>query len=260
MPNQVLITFPPSLDSELSRFVVDHYGVQHREQRHTLVFSSFVTLWHGRSVVFPMLYGDAVVLVGPRAMIDNFDARCTPDLQLWPRPADERAQAERDWKLFNETLAFATAVFAYYHLLPYRDRMVGPLTAGTPDFERRAVERAYPVFAWLLRALLRLTAARAQESLDQTRRIFDAVEARLADGRRFLIGDRVSVSDIAFAVAAAPVVLPSGYGGAIPSFTEMPAAVQAVVTEMRARAAGVFALKIYGEQRYRGAARPDATA
>jgi hypothetical protein len=36
----------------------------------------------------------------------------------------------------------------------------------------------------------------------------------------------------------------------MPSFSEMPSEVQAVVNEMRAHQAGAFALRIYQEQRY----------
>jgi hypothetical protein len=45
----ILITLPPSLDSELGRFLLEHYGIQDQERPHTLIFSSFVTLWHGWS-------------------------------------------------------------------------------------------------------------------------------------------------------------------------------------------------------------------
>lgn len=247
----VLITFPPSLDSELARFLVEHYGIRCQERPHAFVFSFFYTLWHGYTVVFPLLYGNSVRLVRPRAIADYFDARCAPELRLWPQAQEQRLQAKNDWNLFNGTLAFATAVFAYYHLLPHRDVMIRPLSLGTLDFERNAVERAYPFFAGVLRTLLRLTPQRAQESLDQIRTIFSAVDARIAGARRFLVGDTLTLSDLAFAVAAAPVILPPAYGGPMPPFAEMPAEIQAAVNEMRAHPAGAFALRIYEERRNR---------
>jgi len=251
----ILITFPPSLDSELARFLLEHYGVRHEERPHALIFSFFVTLWHGFTVIFPLLYGDSLRLVGPRAMSEYFDARCAPDLKLWPEDEAQKRQVERDWTDFNQTLALATARFAYYHLLPIRDQMIRPLSQGAPDFERKSVQVGYPVFAGLLRTLLWLTAKHAQQSLEQVRATFKAVEDRLATGKRFLVGDRLTLSDIAFADAAAPVVLPRAYGGPIPSFSEMPPAVQNVVTEMRSRPAGAFALRIYEEQRHRVSAK-----
>src|ERR1022692_9562 len=249
--NPVLITFPPSLDCEMSRFLVEHYGIESCEQRHALVFSSFVTLWHGFSPVFPLLYSDSFRLVGPRPIVDYFDPQSSPDLKLLPADPTELRQVESDWTLFNVPLAFATASFAYYYLLPHRDRMIRPLSEGVPAFERKAVEGAYPVFAGLLRLLLRLSLTKAQQSVAQTRTIFEAIDAGLADGRRFLGGGRLTLSDLACAGPAPPIVLPAGYGGPMPSFEEMPAEVQAVVTEMRKHPAGAFALRIYQEQRYR---------
>ena len=245
----VLITFPPSIDSETSRFVIDHYGIKFQESRHTLLFSFLPTLWHGRTVKLPLFYGDSFRLVGPRAIVDYFDPRSLPDRKLLPTDATDFRQVESDWTLFNGTLGFATAAFAYYYLLPYRNRMIRPLTEGVPAFERRAVEGAYPLFAGLLKLLLQLSPSKAQHSLAQIRTIFDSVDARLSDGRQFLVGGHLSLSDVAFAVASAPVLLPPGYGGPMPSFEEMPSEVQAAVTEMRSHPAGEFGLRIYRDYR-----------
>lgn len=244
-----LITFPPSLDSELARFLAVHYGVEYEEQPHAFLFCFLATLWHGSSVIFPVLYNDSLKLVGPQAMAAYFDQRCGLELRLWPPNAAEKQQVTSDWTLFNQTLAFASAVFAYYHLLPHREVMILPLSRGAPAFEQEAVRRAYPIFAGALRLLLRLTAQRAQQSLDQIRTVFAQVDARLADGRKYLLGDQLTLSDLAFAVAAAPIVLPPTYGGPIPSFDEMPAEIQAAVKEMSAHPAGQFALRIYKDHR-----------
>lgn len=245
----ILITFPPSLDSELARFLLSHYGVRHLEQRHTFIFSLFATLWHAQTVIFPVLYSDKFKLVGPRPISEYFDSRCGPTLQLWPSLEDQKRQTEADWNQFNDTLAFASAKFAYFYLLPHRDLMIAPLTQGTPDFEVNAVKRAYSVFAGLLSTALGLSQKKADESLAQIRTVFVSVDARLADGRKFLVGDRLSISDLAFAVAAAPLLLPSGYGGPIPSYDHMPAAVRSAVNEMRTHPAGAYALRIYKEYR-----------
>jgi hypothetical protein len=162
----VLVTFPPSLDSELSRFLVQHYGIQHEEQRHALGYVFLVTLRHGFTVIFPLLYSDSFRLVGPRSIANYFDTRCASEFRLFPADKTEMQQVESDWTQFNNTLAFATARFA-----------------------------------------------------------------------------------LAFSVAAAPVVLPPTYGGPIPSFDEMPGEIQTVINEMKSRAAGIFALRIYREYR-----------
>src|SRR2546423_14979033 len=134
MTDPILITFPPSLDSELSRFLLTHYEIPHREQRHTLIFSSFATLWHGQTVRFPLLYSDAYRLNTVRKIIDYFDPLCPPGRQLLPS-GDDPERANADWQRFNDTLGSATSVFGYYYLLQHRQIMIGPLSDGAPQFE-----------------------------------------------------------------------------------------------------------------------------
>lgn len=248
MTNPTLITFPPSLDSELSRFLLTHYEIAHTERRHTMIFSTFVTLWHGYTVRFPLLYSDAYRFNTVRKIIDHFDPLCPPDRKLLPG-GDDPAQASADWALFNMDLGTATSVFGYYYLLQHRDIMIGPLSDGTPPFEVAAVRNAYPVFAGLLRLLLRLTADRAHDALAQIRKIMQTVDDRIADGRPYLMGDHFSLSDMAFAVAAAPIVWPDEYGGSLPAFAATPPELQAAINEMRQHPSSHLALRIYRERR-----------
>ncbi|HEX8367380.1 MAG TPA: glutathione S-transferase C-terminal domain-containing protein [Pyrinomonadaceae bacterium] len=253
MPETTLITFPPSLDSELSRFLLSHYRISHREQRHVIIFSSFYSLWHGYTVRFPFLYSDDYRLNTVRKIVDHFEPLCPAERRLLPS-GDDPATATADWTLFNGRLGTATSVFGYYHLLPSRKIMIQPLSGGAPQFEVTAVRRAYPVFAGLLRLLLRLTASRAQEALAEIRAVMQIVDDRLADGRRYLSGEHFSLSDMAFAVAAAPVVFPDSYGGGdtLPPLPETSSELQAVVKEMQERPSGQLALRIYREHRTPG--------
>ena len=248
MPDPTLITFPPSLDSELSRFLLTHYQIPHREHRHTLILSSFATLWHGYTVRFPLLYSDSYRLNTVRKMIDYFDPRSPAARKLLP-PGDNLEQAKADWTCFNNTLGYATAVFGYYHLLKLREVMIIPLSDGAPEFEVSAVRLAYPVFAGFLRVSLRLTASRAEKSLDEIRKIMGMVNERLSDGRPFLMGDHFSLSDMAFAVSAAPAVWPDEYGAKLPRLADTPPPIQDAVAEMREHPAGQFALRIYRQHR-----------
>jgi glutathione S-transferase len=80
--------------------------------------------------------------------------------------------------------------------------------------------------------------------------VFDAVAARLADGRRFLVGDRFSAADLTFAALAAPIVLPAGYGSPLPPLSALPAAMVCEVERLRAHPAGGFATRMYAEERH----------
>jgi glutathione S-transferase len=127
--------------------------------------------------------------------------------------------------------------------------MVRGLSDGAPGWEAGAVARAYPVFAGLIRVLLRPTEGRAAKALDRIRTILDGIDARLADGRLYLHGDRFTLADLAFAVGVAPAVWPDAYGGPLPPLADVPQPLQAAVAECRARPSGAFALRIYAERR-----------
>ncbi len=247
MTDRTLITFPPSLDSEFSRFLLSHYGVAHREQRHVMPMSAIFTLRYGRSFRFPLLYGDGLRLDTVHKIIDYFEPRAADDRRLVP---DDLATTMRaDWKVFHHDLNTPTTLLAYHHLLPHRDIMIDPLSEGAPAWEVAAVRNGYPFFHGMLRALLRPTDARAAAALTAIRGVLTKVDARLADGRRYLNGDRFSLSDMAFAVAAAPVAWPDNYGGAIPALADTPSGLRAVIDETRARPSGAFALRIYKDHR-----------
>jgi glutathione S-transferase len=247
MADPGLITFPPSLDSEFSRFLLSHYRIEHREQRHVMPISSYFSLVHGRTVRFPLVYGDGLRLNTVHKIIDHFEPLAAPERRLVP--PDLAPRVREDWKVFHTALNTATTIYAYHHLLPHRDIMVRPLSEGAPRWEGAAVERCYPCFAGLIRLLLRPTERRASASLDTIRDVLGRVDERLADGRRYLNGERFSLSDMAFAIAAAPVVWPDQYGGAVPALGDTPAGLQAVVTECRARPSGELALRIYRDHR-----------
>jgi glutathione S-transferase len=247
MSDLTLITFPPSLDSEFSRFLLHHYRVAHREVRHTMPFSVYYSLKAGGSPRFPLLYGDGLRLDTVKKIIDHFEPLATAERRLVP--PDLADAVSSDWKVFHHELNTPTTLWAYYHLLPHRDIMIRPLSEGCPAWQVSAVERYYPLFKGLLQLLLRPSDKRGADALTAIRNVLDRVDARLADGRRYLNGDRFSLSDMAFAVAAAPVAWPENYGGAVPTLHETPPALQSVIAETRARPSGAFALRIYADHR-----------
>ncbi|WP_342152800.1 glutathione S-transferase C-terminal domain-containing protein [Methylorubrum sp. SB2] len=258
MSESSLVTFPPSLDCELARFLLGQYRVPYGEDRHTLIFSFAVTLWKAQTLHFPLLSGAGrPPLDSVRKMIDGLDPLAPSELQLLPTfGTKERDAVEADWPRFNATLGGAVAVFSYFHLLPHRAIMLRPLSEGTPWFERLTVRLAYPVFKGLLTYLLKLSPANVETALTQIRSVVAGVDARLADGRPYLVGDRFTLSDMAFANALGPLVLPPRYGGPLPTYGEMPLILQQTIAEMRARPAGRFAMRIYAEHRRSSALKP----
>ncbi len=249
-----LITFPPSSDCENARWVLDYYGIAYREEPHAPPFFLPVLYWNrGRAV--PMYIDPDVRLSGLTAIVRHFEALAAPERRLVsPGLAEE---VKHLWKEFDFDMDHATVTWAYTVLLPKWRIMIEPLSMGTPALERYTVRYLYPLPALFLWKALKLGKTQAAEALTVLRRYFNAVDARLADGRPYLAGDRLTLADIAFAVAGAPLVLPLGYGGhpgrqgPLPTLYQAPAEMQSVVRELRDTRAGQFVLRLYQEERYR---------
>ena len=79
------------------------------------------------------------------------------------------------------------------------------------------------------------------------------VEAMLADGRRYLVGDAFTAADLTFAALLAPVIAPPEQP--IVSEVTAPPEFTAMCEEFRRRPSGAFALRVYREERLAGGGR-----
>lgn len=232
---------------ELMRWVLDRQGIPYIEERHIPMFGEFVARRYGGNAV-PCLNTGETVLLDARAVIDYYEARAPQDLKLFPCPATHAETRQLFDFLFN-TFGVAARAWAYASILPIR-RITAPLWADrAPLWERLAVSIFYPWLASAVRRSLRLhpdTIAEQQSAIDA---IFTQIEERLADGRRFLMGDTFTAPDLALAALAAPIMLPIQYGGPKPALDQLPAAMHATIEGWRARPAGQFILRLYAENR-----------
>jgi glutathione S-transferase len=247
-----LLTFPPMIDGELTRFVLDQHGVAYRERPHIAIVANLIALARARTINLPVLSdtlsGAGPAIAGARPIIDWSEARCAPARRLIPAGPAQAATVERLWHRANDDLAAATAAYAYFHLLPHRDIMIMPLSRGAPGWEVLATRLAYPVFRGFIAKVLGLTAAKAAASLAVIRAVFAECDALLADGRPFLTGDRLTLADIAMATAAAPVLLPEGYGAPIPPLAQMPPELQDLVGTLRRTRMAGFVQAVYRQR------------
>jgi glutathione S-transferase len=187
-------------------------------------------------------------IAGARTIIDWSEARCAPARRLVPAGPAQAATVERLWHRANDDLAAATAAFAYFHLLPHRDIMIMPLSRGAPGWEVFATRLAYPVFRGFIGKVLGLGEAKAAASLATIRTVFAECDALLADQREFLTGDRLTLADIAMATAAAPLLLPEGYGAPIPALAQMPPVLQDLIGTLRRTRTAGFVQAVYRQR------------
>jgi glutathione S-transferase len=244
-----LITIPPSHYCEKARWALDRVKVAYREEGHPPLLHWRAVKAAGGVRTVPVLVTGDEVLTDSTDILQFLDATYTEAWRPYPMDSGLRVQCEELEDVFDTRLGPHTRRVAYFHLLPNRKLLTEAVSPGVGGVELATFKVVLPVVRWLMRRGMNITPVSAQRSLDRVRTVFESVAEKIADGRRFLVGDRFTAADLTFAALAAPVLLPRNYGSALPALDAVPGEFLALIEEFRSLPAGEFALRMYRDLR-----------
>jgi glutathione S-transferase len=247
--DNTLVTIPISHYCEKARWALERAGVAYRERAHIQAIHRAATLRAGGGLTAPVLVCGAGVLADSDDILAWADAQAPPDRALYPNDPDLAAEVRLLEADFNARLGPHSRCWMYQQLRGRRDLAITYGCAGVPAWERVSLRLGYPVVLAIVAHVLDVTPATAATAEAEVRATFDAVGGQLADGRRYLCGDRFTAADLTFSALAAPMLVPSGYGVPLPQPGELPAYAAEVVSELRAHPAGVHALAMFDTER-----------
>jgi glutathione S-transferase len=253
-----LLTIPMSHYCEKARWALERLGIDYVEVRHLQGFHWFHSFYWARRPMVPILRMDGETISDSTAILQFLDKFANDAARLYPALAVRRREVEALEDLFDEELGVYSRKWVYAHYLQYPPaKLISIAGQGTPAWERRLMAPIFPFFrralAWRLGDFSKGT---IDAGLLRVREILTDVEQRLSDGRPYLCGDSFTAADLSFACMAAPLVLPRNYGIRLPDLDELPEAIRLDVETFRARAAGVFALRLFDRERHKRATAP----
>jgi glutathione S-transferase len=242
-----LVTIPFSHYCEKARWALERAGVAFVEDGHLPIYAYLALRRAGGGRTVPALVtADGAVVTDSTDILRWCDAHGQAPA-LAPPELPDAATLEDD---FDRHLGPAARRLGYFHLLPSKDAFADLLDRGAvPGWQKRSGRLARPLVVRLLKRGLKIDAAGAARSRTTLDAAFATVAALLADGRRYLCGDRFTAADLTFAALAAPVLVPDAYAPYLPSPVHQPASFRALVDELRATPAGAFGLRMYADHR-----------
>ncbi len=251
MPKPRLATIGPSHYCEKARWGLERARIGFVEEAHVPVFHYAASLVRHGQRTTPLLITPHGTMRDSTDILRHADKFVEATERLFPMDPALLSEVDAWEDIFDRKLGPATRRLAYFHIIDDAEAMRGTLGARVPATERALLGATLPAVVAFLRWGLRIDAEGAAKSEERLTQVFDEVEARLADGRRYLVGERFSAADLTFAALAAPVLLPPEYGWPLPRLDECPADLRAFVDRFRSRPAGRFALGLYEHERRR---------
>ena len=251
MNRLTLVTIPLSHFCEKARWALDLAGLRYEEEGHAPLMHLVGTRRRGgRST--PLLVTPDGVLRDSTDILAWVDRRHP----LYPQWPDGRADALALEEELDTQLGPHVRRLGYYHVFQVPAVARRLVTHNAPRWEAGLVRAGFPILRGLMRKSMRIDAEGARRSHDKVVASFDAVSKRLADGRRYLVGEAFGAADLTFAALAGPILFPPEHPMPWPPAHERPAALREISEALAATPAGQHALRMYRAHRPLRGLRP----
>jgi glutathione S-transferase len=244
-----LVTIPISHYCEKARWALDRAGMAYREERHVQGVHRLAARRAGGGATVPVLVAPSGVIADSSEILAWVDARIAPEHRLLPPEPASRARVLALCRRFDEVLGPSGRRLIYVHVMARPGAMLTFNNHGVPAWENVAIRRGWPLAARFVRGALGIRAGVEEQDEATVWAELDFVAGLLADGRRYLDGERFGAADLTFAALASSVLLPIVYGVPLPQPPDLAPATADLVGRARAHPAGRFALSVIEEQR-----------
>jgi glutathione S-transferase len=244
-----LVTIPISHYCEKARWALQRAGLDYREEPHVQGIHRVYARRAGGSSTVPVLVTTDGALGESERILEWVDGRLAPEQRLFGAETAERERILALSRRLDERLGPTGRRLIYVRMFDQPELMLRFNNQGVPRWEDRFIRVGLPFAKRFIARALEITPGVEREDESTVWSEFDWVAEMLSDGRPYLLGERFTAADLTFAALAAPIVLPSVYGVALPPLESLDAPTAALVTRGREHPAGAFALRLTDERR-----------
>ena len=181
----------------------------------------------------------------------QFVHRTAPEAGLYPKDTVLRKEVEDFEDLCDEVIGTHARRIIYSFLLERKKDFFQTFPPDCPRGEVFGLSILFPLFRMLVKRAYKINPESVQRSCVKVKDVFAQVEERLAQGGPYLFGDSLTAADIAFACTSVPVVVPDHYFVKLPALSNFPQEAQDLILPFRDSPAGLYARKLFREDRSR---------
>jgi glutathione S-transferase len=252
MTSARFITIPFSHYCEKARWALDYATIDYVEEGHVPGFHRLaVRRAKSAHSSVPVLVVDDRSLGDSRDILAWANARAPAGREIYPTDEALKAEVLALENRFDTELGPHIRRVLYFHVLSHTRLAFEFMDPRTPLWERAALRATSPLLFRGMRRFMRIDRSTAEVSLMRVQGVFDEVEARMADGRRFLVGDRFTAADLTFAALVGLAVMPSGHFVRFPNLDVLPRAARQILEDIQARPLAAYVARMYGDHRPR---------
>jgi glutathione S-transferase len=244
-----LITIPISHYCEKARWALDRAELRYREERHIQGIHQVAARRAGGGATVPVLVTPDGAIGESHEILVWSDARLAPERRLFPSEPSSRAEVDALCRRLDDRLGPPGRRLIYVHMFRQPKLVFAFNDQGVPAWEDAALRAGWPLLKRFVGRALGIVPG--IETADEAA-VFgelDHVAELLSDGRPYLCGERFGAADLTFAALCAPVIVPPGYGVALPQPEALAPATARLVRRAREHPAGSYALALFAEHR-----------
>ncbi len=243
-----LITIPVSHYCEKVRWALSKLKIPFVEEGHMPPFHQFYTGKVGGSST-PVLVTNAGSFTDSTDILQYLNSIVSDDLKLYPTESELCQKVEYLEELFDSELGPCTRRWGYYHVINDKQHMRVAWTRNVPAIEKALFPIIFSPVRSVLQKRLDINSDSVAKAYENIGSIFERVSELLSDGRKYLVGDKLSAADITFAALAAPVIVPPKHPMRDSNLENLPSKMLSEIKEFRATPAGAFVLRLYATER-----------
>lgn len=244
MGKMTLFTMPPSHFCEKARWALDLLGRPYVEERYPPYFNRAALKRNGGGATVPFL-----VLENNKGLYDSdeilkwVDSMASDANKLYPTDP-ENGPLVRDFCNRCERDMAPQVVRFFFHYLD-KEQYFNICTQGC---QLEQIKK-FRYMGWLIRAgmnfKLKINTDGYRDAVRRLNKFYDAVDALLHDGRKYLFCNRLTAADITFCALAHNTILTPEFGGASLLYEECPPQLKPDLDRYRTSKPGIYLQAMY---------------